>query len=94
MLKRGLKMLVWNLGPQGPKCSLEVFNSQVNYSMAHSERNLSAMLEVRIWSLGQEKPLKKEIATHSRILAWRIPGTEEPGGPQSVGSQRVTQPSD
>ena len=41
------------------------------------------------WSLGLEDPLEKEIATHSSILAWEIPWTEEPGGPQSVGSQRV-----
>ena len=38
---------------------------------------------------GQEDPLEKEMATHSSILAWRIPWTEEPGGPQSTGSQRV-----
>ena len=40
-------------------------------------------------SLGQEDPLEKEIATHSSILAWRIPWTEEPGRLQSTGSQRV-----
>ena len=40
-------------------------------------------------SLGWEDPLEKEIATYSSILAWRIPGTEEPGGLQSMGSQRV-----
>ena len=40
-------------------------------------------------SLGQEDPLEKEMATHSSVLAWRIPWTEEPGGLQSVGSQRV-----
>ena len=39
--------------------------------------------------LGQEDPLEKEITTHPSILAWRIPRTEEPGGPQSMGSQRV-----
>ena len=48
-------------------------------------KNLSAMWE----SLGREDPLKKGMATHSRILAWRIPWTEEPGGLQSMGSQRV-----
>ena len=42
-----------------------------------------------IQSLGQEDPLEKEIATHSCILAWKIPRTEEPGGLQSMGSQRV-----
>ena len=40
-------------------------------------------------SLGQKDPLEKEIATHSSILAWRIPWTEEPGGLQSTGLQRV-----
>ena len=42
-----------------------------------------------VWSLGWEDPLEKEMATHSIILAWRIPWTEEPGGLQSIGSQRV-----
>ena len=48
-----------------------------------------AMQETRVQSLGGEDPLEKEKATHSSILAWEIPGTEEPGGLQSVGSQRV-----
>ena len=52
-------------------------------------KNLPAKLETRVWSLGQEDPLKKEMATHSSILAWEIPWTEEPGGLQSRGSQRV-----
>ena len=47
------------------------------------------MQETRVQSLGQEDPLEKEMATHSSILAWRIPWTEEPGGLQSTGSQRV-----
>ena len=42
-----------------------------------------------VWSLGQEDPLEKVIATHSRILAWRIPWTGEPGGLQSIRSQRI-----
>ena len=44
---------------------------------------------MRVQSLGQEDPLEKEIATHSSILAWRIPWTEKPVGLQSMGSQRV-----
>ena len=44
--------------------------------------------ETRVWSLSQEEPLEKGMATHSSILAWRIPCTEEPGGLQSMGSQR------
>ena len=42
-----------------------------------------------VWSLGWEDPLKEDMTTHSSILAWRIPWTEEPGRPQSMGSQRV-----
>ena len=42
-----------------------------------------------VWSLGQEDPLEEEMTTHSSILAWRIPRTEEPGGLQSIGLQRV-----
>ena len=47
------------------------------------------MWETRVQSLGQEYPLEKGTATHSSILAWKIPWTEEPGGLQSMGSQRV-----
>ena len=46
--------------------------------------------ETRVWSLGQEDHLEKKMATHSSILAWRIPWTEEPGGLQSMGSQSRT----
>ena len=49
------------------------------------------MWETWVQSLGWEDSLEKEMATHSSILAWRIPWTEEPGGLQSVGSQRVGQ---
>ena len=45
--------------------------------------------ETRVWSLGWEDPLEKGMATHSNILAWGIPWTEEPGGPQSMGLKRV-----
>ena len=48
---------------------------------------LRAMQETQVWFLGQEDPLEKEMATHSSILAWRIPWTEEPGRLQSMGSQ-------
>ena len=50
---------------------------------------LLAMQETRVRSLGQEDPLEKEMVTHSSILAWELPWTEEPGGLQSMGSQRV-----
>ena len=52
-------------------------------------KNPLAMQETQVQSLGQEDPLEKEMATHSSILAWRIPWTEEPGGLQSMGLQRV-----
>ena len=60
--------------------------------MAQQVKNLSAMQETQeIWvrSLGQKDALEKEMATHSNILAWRIPWREEPGGLQSMGLQRV-----
>ena len=52
-------------------------------------KNPPATQETQVQSLGREDPLEKEIATHSSILAWRIPWTEEPGGLQSMGFQRV-----
>ena len=52
-------------------------------------KNPPTMQETWVQSLGWEDPLEKEMATHSRILAWRIPQTEKPGELQSVGSQRV-----
>ena len=52
-------------------------------------KNPPAMQETQVQSLGQEDPLEKEMATHSSFLAWRIPWTEEPGGLQSIESQRV-----
>ena len=57
--------------------------------MAQRLKCLPSMQETWVQSLGQEDPLEKEMATHSRILAWRIPWTEEPGGLQSIGLQRV-----
>ena len=57
--------------------------------MAQRLKPLPAMQETWVRSLGQEDPLEKEMATHSSILAWRIPWTEEPGGLQSMGSQKV-----
>ena len=52
-------------------------------------KNLLLRQETWVQSLGREEPLEKEMATHSSILAWRIPWTEEPGGLQSIGLQRV-----
>ena len=58
-------------------------------SLAQSVKNLPAVQETQVRSLGQEDPLEKEMATHSSILAWKISWTEEPGGLQSMGSQKV-----
>ena len=57
--------------------------------VAQRLKHLPAMWETWVRSLSQEDPLEKEIATHSSIRAWRIPWMEEPGGLQSMGSQRV-----
>ena len=51
-------------------------------------KNLPAMQETQVRSLGQEDSLEEETATHSRILAWKIPWTEKRGGLQSIGSQK------
>ena len=59
--------------------------------MAQAVKNLPAMKETWVQFLGQEDILEKEMATHSSILAWRIPWTKEPGGLQSLGSQSLTQ---
>ena len=57
--------------------------------MAQTVKSLPAVQETRVRSLGGEDPLEEGMATHSSILAWKIPWMEEPGGLQSMGSQRV-----
>ena len=57
--------------------------------VAQIVKNLPAIQETQVQSLSLEDPLEKGVATHSSILAWMIPWTEEPGGLQSLGSQRV-----
>ena len=57
--------------------------------VAQSVKTLPAVQETQVRSRGWEDPLEKEMATHSSILAWKISWTEEPGGLQSMGSQRV-----
>ena len=52
---------------------------------------MQEMKETQVWSLGQEDPLEEGMATHSSVLAWRIPWIEKPGGLQSIGSQRIKQ---
>ena len=69
-----------SLGPQFPtQASL----------MAQRVKNLPAVQETQVWFLGWEDPLEKGVATHSSILAWRIPLTKEPCGLQFIGSRRV-----
>ena len=60
-----------------------------NCELPGGSRNLSAMQETRVQSLGRKDPLEKGMATHSSILAWRIPWTEEPDGLRSTGLKRV-----
>ena len=62
---------------------------EVVASVVQMVKNLPAMQETRVWSLGREDPLEKGMAIHSSILAWRIPWTEELGRLQFMGSQRV-----
>ena len=63
--------------------------SLLNSLMAQRVKHLPAIRETHVRFLGWEDPLEKEMATHSSILAWRIPWTEEPGRLQFTGSQRV-----
>ena len=63
-------------------------NSQVASQVAQRVKNLPAMQEMWVQSLGQEDPLEKEMATLSTVLAWEIPWTEEAAGLQSMGSQK------
>ena len=80
-------------GP-GAILSFKTFFSFINRLLetslvAQRLKCLPAMRETWVRSLGWEDPLEKEMATHSSILAWRIPWVEEPGGLQSMGSRRV-----
>ena len=79
-------LVVWHIGTAS-------FWKTVLYGdtslVAQRVKLLPAMQETQVQSLGQEDPLEKEMATDSSILAWRMPWTEEPGGLQSVGLQRV-----
>ena len=62
---------------------------KLSFLVAQMVKNPPAVQEAQVQSLGQEDPLEKGIATQSSILAWRLPRTEEPGGLQSMGLQRV-----
>ena len=62
--------------------------AKTDSQVAQTVKSLPGVQETQVQSLGWEDPLEKETATHSSMLAWRIPWTEEPGGLQSTGSQR------
>ena len=68
---------------------ISTFCKTIPKLVAHMVKNLLAVQETRVWSQGWEHPLEKEMATHSSIFGQRIPRTEESGGLQSMGSQRV-----
>ena len=76
-------------------CLVSLNDAELPYSIppeflvAQTVKHLPAMREIRVRSLHWEDPLEKEMATHSSILAWKIPWTEEPVRLQSMGSQRV-----
>ena len=61
----------------------------MDFLIAHVVKNLPAIQEIWVRSLGREDPLEKEMAIHSSILAWKIPWTEEPSGLQSMGPQQL-----
>ena len=76
-----------DLFPSLPSSRAE--QKQTSFVPAEKIRNLPAVQKTQVRFLGWEDPLEKEMATHSSILAWRIPWTEEPGGLRSMGLQRV-----
>ena len=78
---------VWGRSPrEGMGCLLQYSWASL---VAQTVKNLPAIQKTWVQSLGWEDPLEKRMATHSSILAWRIPWTEEPGKIQSMGSQRL-----
>ena len=83
----GLKHLSTHARTQGIKDN-GLVKRTVGFSGGSVVQNLPAMQETWVQTLGRGDPLEKEMATYSNILAWRIPRTEEPGRPQSMGSKR------
>ena len=78
----------WKVNLQNGKKYLQIMYLK-GVPVAQTVKNLPATQETRVRFLGWEDPPEEGMATHSSILAWRIPWTEEPGGLQSMGSQRV-----
>ena len=93
--KQGVRRIPTNTADLKPVLSdksekqSEINNSNILVKVAQMVKNLPAVQETRVRSLGWEDPLEKETATHSSIPAWNSPWTEEPGGLQSKGLQRV-----
>ena len=88
------KVCMLQLSIPSPLCTqMRVLRTQGQFSwaslVAQRLKRLPGMRETWVWSLGQEDPLEKEMATHSSTLAWRIPWREEPGRLQSMGPRRV-----
>ena len=81
-----LKSLLMKVKEESEKAGLTLNRASL---VAQRLKRLPLMRETWVRSLGQEDPLEKEMETHSRTLAWKISWTEEPGGLQSLGSQRV-----
>ena len=69
--------------------SFMTFIIPANILVTQSVKNLPVVEETWVWLLGQEDPIEKDIATHSSVLAWKFPWTEEPGGLQSMGSEEL-----
>ena len=76
------------MNPRNIECLWQKVYSKWASLIAQLVKNLPAMQKTQVQFLGQEDPLEKEMATHFSILAWEIPQTEEPGGLQSMGSQK------
>ena len=83
----GTQGLDWKLR-SGPSSAVK-WGAAVGFPDGSDCKESPEMQKTRVWSLGQEEPLEESMATHSSILAWRIPWTEEPGRLLSMGSQRV-----
>ena len=75
----------WKIDWRPEDQRLGIIQNSPTSQLAQRVKNMPSMWETRVQSLGQEDPLEKVIATHSSILAWRIPWTEEPGRLQSMG---------
>ena len=84
-----VRMVACIHGPGHFPCLMHHFHTFPSSLVAQMVKRLLAMQDTRVRSLDWEDPLKKEMATHSSTLAWKIPWTEEPGRLHSMGSQRV-----